>query len=203
MNKDPYAVLGVSRNASEEEIKSAYRRLARQYHPDHYASDPAAAREAEEKMKEINEAYELLTRAPSGNGGSTTFADIRVKINHGLFAEAELLLDRMPEGSHTAEWHYLKSVLLFRRGWQNDAMREIEMACMMEPGNAEYARAREMYRGRFSSFGSGYDRHRTDERYGPATRQTTGGCSSCDICTGLMCADCCCESFGFDLIRCL
>jgi molecular chaperone DnaJ len=56
MAKDYYQILGVPRNASEEEIKRAYRRLARQYHPDVNPS-----KEAEEKFKEINEAYQVLS----------------------------------------------------------------------------------------------------------------------------------------------
>lgn len=201
MTRDPYTVLGVSPGADEEEIKAAYRKLARRYHPDHYAGDPVAARQAEEKMKEINEAYDILTRKGSA-GGAASFADIRQKINSGLFADAELQLDRMPDAARTAEWHYLKSIVLMRRGWQNDAMREIETACMMDPANAEYARARDMMQGRFASFGNTYTQSRNG-RYDQGPVRQAGGCSTCDVCTGLMCADCCCESIGFDLIRCI
>jgi DnaJ-class molecular chaperone len=55
--KDYYTILGVNRNASEREIKQAYRRLARQYHPDVNPGDKSA----EEKFKQINEAYEVLS----------------------------------------------------------------------------------------------------------------------------------------------
>lgn len=199
--RDPYAVLGIPPTATEEEIKAAYRKLARRYHPDHFAGDKEAARKAEEKMKEINEAYDLLTRK-GAFGSSNGFADIRQKINGGLFAEAELQLDRTPAAARTAEWHYLKSIVLMRRGWQNDAMREIEIACMMEPGNLEYARAREVMHGRFSAFGNAYGQGRST-RYDQGPYRQVGGCSSCDTCTGLICADCCCESIGFDLIRCI
>lgn len=54
--KDYYEVLGVEKGASEEELKKAYRRLAKQYHPDLHPND----KEAEEKFKEINEAYDVL-----------------------------------------------------------------------------------------------------------------------------------------------
>ena len=66
---DPYSVLGVSPNASDEEIKKAYRELARKYHPDNYQNNPLADL-AEEKMKEINEAYEAIQKQRSGGGGS-------------------------------------------------------------------------------------------------------------------------------------
>ncbi len=55
--KDPYKVLGVERNASQEEIKKAYRRLARRYHPDRNPGD----KQAEERFKEIQEAYSILS----------------------------------------------------------------------------------------------------------------------------------------------
>ena len=59
--KDPYEVLGVPHGASEDEIKKAYRELARKYHPDNYANNPLADL-AQEKMKEINEAYATLMK---------------------------------------------------------------------------------------------------------------------------------------------
>jgi molecular chaperone DnaJ len=58
MNKDPYEVLGVSRGATKEEIKAAYRKLAKRYHPDLNNGSPAA----DAKMKELNEAYTLLVK---------------------------------------------------------------------------------------------------------------------------------------------
>ena len=64
---DPYSVLGVKPDASDDEIKRAYRELARKYHPDNYQNNPLADL-AEEKMKEINEAYDAITKMRSGGG---------------------------------------------------------------------------------------------------------------------------------------
>ncbi len=62
---DPYKVLGVSRNASDDEIKTAYRKLAKKYHPDLNPGDKEAAR----KMKELNQAYELIKNPPTAGSG--------------------------------------------------------------------------------------------------------------------------------------
>ena len=67
--RDPYEVLGVSKNASDDEIKNAYRALARKYHPDNYADNPLSDL-ASEKMKEINAAYDRI-KAGDTAGGST------------------------------------------------------------------------------------------------------------------------------------
>lgn len=200
---DPYIVLGVSRDATEEEIKSAYRKLARRYHPDRFASDPEGASAAEEKMKEINEAYDAINKMRSGASGQTGggFASVREKISRGYFADAERELDVVPEGARTAEWHYLKSALLVRRGWHHDAMREIEIACAMDPTNPEYARARELYRSRFGGFGRQYGGSREND---PRFEGHRGAeCDTCDLCSTLICMDCCCESCGGDFIRCI
>ena len=64
--RDPYEVLGVSRDASDEEVKKAYRKLAKQYHPDVNPGDKTA----EEKMKEINAAYDAIKNGTAAQYGS-------------------------------------------------------------------------------------------------------------------------------------
>ena len=68
---DPYKVLGVSPNASEEEVKSAYRQLVKKYHPDNYADSPLADL-ANEKMQEVNEAYDMIINRLRANGQSSS-----------------------------------------------------------------------------------------------------------------------------------
>ena len=204
--KNPYDVLRVDKNATDEEIKKAYHSLARKYHPDNYSSNPDMAELANEKMKEINEAYEAIKKMREGGTGSGTgtgtgsgsfsdFSSIRSLINLGRYAEAELSLEKMPQDMRTAEWHYLKSILLFRRGWTSDAMHELGIARSMDPQNPEYERARQEYERNAGAYRGGYAGSRGSYR-GRSTDD------NCDCCMSLWCADCCCECMGGDLISC-
>ena len=209
--KDPYSILGVSKNASDDEIKAAYRDLARKYHPDNYDDDNPLKDLAKEKMQEINEAYDKITndRAKKKKGGSNNtyesefeggdvYGYVRRLINDRKFKEAEVELTKIPQLDRTAEWHYLASVLLMHRGRTNDAMRELEIACSMDPGNLEYQRAKEMFNNTANTYSDTYYTQTGGVHYG---RHSTS--DACDCCANLICLDCLCECMGGDLIRCI
>ena len=161
---DPYKVLNVPRTASDEEIKKAYRELARKYHPDNYAGNPLADL-VQEKMKEVNEAYDQIQRERSGgygdgstghsNSTSSGFIHIRNMINAGNYSEAELMIDAISQSERNAEWNYLKGVVLIKRGWYIDAQKYLEAACYMDPDNAEYKNALNNLRSSAYSYGGG------------------------------------------------
>lgn len=205
---DPYKVLGVSPNASDDEVKAAYRALAKKYHPDAYANNPLADLAAE-KMKDINAAYEEVQKQRRGgfsggysgsssanySGGgpsSGRYANIRELLNAGRAAEAQGVLDAVPESQRDAEWHFLKGMTLYRMGWVNEAYLEVQNAVQMDGGNGEYRRALEQLRSRMnnpyaggfggSPFGGG--------GYGSPAAD---GCNGCDLCAGLACANCLCN----------
>ena len=198
---NPYKVLGVSPNATDDEIKQAYRELARKYHPDKYR-DSDLADLASEKMKEINAAYEeiqQMRKNPSGNSdngsqynSSSTFGLIRTLINQGEIREAERRLYAIPDASRTAEWYFLMGCVLLKKGYYVDAQKMFDHACAMDPNNAEYRSAKEQLYNQTSQYGGGY---RT-------TQRSTAFCDTCDCCQTLICADCCCECMGSDLIAC-
>lgn len=189
---DPYEVLGVSPNASEEEIKRAYRELARKYHPDNYQDNPLADL-AQEKMKQINEAYDALTKNKTGSGyqnygnsgssyqnyGNTGYAQIRTLINSNRLSEAEQLLMSMP--SKDAEWYFLSGEIAYRKGWLDEARRNYQIACSMAPQNYEYQRA-------LSVVSAGSTPYRQSNY-----QQNRDLDTACDICNTLLCLNCLCN----------
>lgn len=209
--KDPYSILGVRHGASDEEVKNAYRNLARKYHPDNYDDNNPLKELAKEKMQEINAAYDEIQRDrsesertsytsgsssySSGYSASGVYANIRQKINERKYREAESMLMSVSSFDRTADWHFLMSVCLMQRGKSADAMRELELACSMDPSNLEYQRAKEMFNTSGSRYGSTY--------YGDNRRGRNSSDDACDCCMNLICLDCLCECLGGDFISCI
>ena len=202
--KDPYQVLNIPSTASDEEVKKAYRELARKYHPDNYHDNPLADL-AQEKMKEINEAYAEIqkmrgNRRSSGNGqsagysqqssgggytsasGDPVFVRVRMAIQQGDLQGAERLLGMIP--TRNGEWYFLKGSICYRRGWMDEAHSCFETACSMAPDNLEYRQALE----RLENSGQAY-RPQGFEVF-------TTGCGSWYPCAGAACACYMCNLCG-------
>ena len=206
--RDPYQVLGVPSTATDEEVKKAYRDLARKYHPDNYHDNPLADL-AQERMKEINEAYEAVqsqrkaARAGGYSGGyggyqagyqtgyqsgGSRYQRIRMAISQGNLNLAEELLNAMTD--HDAEWSFLKGAICYRRGWLDEARRYYQNAVNMAPDNQEYQRALDIAEGRSTAYRpEGYD------------NVTTGTCGNGD-CLRLCGATLCCNAFGVPICFC-
>jgi len=190
---DPYSVLGVKQTATDEEIKRAYRELARKYHPDNYQNNPLADL-AEEKMKEVNEAYDAISKMRSGASGSyggtgstgayqrqqtyagsQVYQQVRQNINMGNITQAEQLLNGI--SSRDGEWHFLMGGIAYRKGWLDEAHQHFQIACNYDPSNTEYRQALNMMQ-------------QGGQAYRPAGFGM--GMDSCDLCTTLMCLNCLC-----------
>jgi len=161
---DPYKVLGVSPNASDEEVKAAYRKLAKKYHPDLNPGDEAAA----QRMNEINAAYEQIKNPqpqqnPYGDGGSPWGAygysngygygsawqdeeqsernELRAARNYiraRHFSEAVTALSGVPESQRDGEWFYLFAIAQYNMGNRAAAMDAAQRAVSYSPGNMQY-----------------------------------------------------------------
>ena len=187
MIEDPYKVLGVSPDASDEEIKRAYRALAKKYHPDLNPGDQEAAR----KMQEVNAAYEQIKNpekaAQSGQNpyggyydpfggyrqqtGSRSDAEdpyLRSAAQYIQFGRYQEALNTLENAAtRTARWYYLSALANDGLGNQVTALEHIRRAVSMEPDNPEYlfalsrmvngGRAYRQQAGNFRGFAMGGD----------------------------------------------
>ena len=181
---DPYKVLGVSPDASDDEIKRAYRQLAKKYHPDLHPGDQEAAR----KMQEINAAYEQIKNPEkartSSQGGQSGYGGYGYDpfggawqqhtqqqsgdnyqraaeqyIRYRRFAEAQNALNNASQKD--ARWYYLCALANDGLGNRATALEHIKRAVSMEPDNYEYLqilsileRGESAYRQQAGSFGT-------------------------------------------------
>lgn len=201
--KDPYEVLGVSRTASDNEIKTAYRELVKKYHPDNYVNNPLADL-ASEKMKEVNEAYDAITKSRAAQGGSyqrayqssgtqggyqsasysyggsgsSPFAQVRTYINANQLDAAESVLNTAP--NRDAEWYFLKGTIAYRRGWLDEARQHYQTACAMAPANYEYQNALRTVQGGYTPYRQGNFQNSDME-------------DACNLCNALLCLNCMCR----------
>lgn len=205
MIDDPYKVLGVSRDASDEEIKRAYRRLAKKYHPDLNPGDAEAAR----KMQEVNAAYEQIKDPdkaaqnssggynPYGSGGYNPFGSggyggydpfgssyrqssgpsyQQSAAQYIRFGRYREALNTLEAASERdAQWYYLSALANDGLGNQVTALEHIRRAVSMEPDNPEYLRVLDA----MESGGTAY-RQRTGDFRGFTMGATP--CSSLCLC---------------------
>ena len=193
--KDPYEVLGLKREASKDEVKSAYRTLAKKYHPDMNENNPLKDL-AEEKFKEIQWAYDEIMNGTASssnyssyenNSGSSLYS-VRQQINNGKFQDALRVLNSTTV--RNAEWNYLVGVCYVNLGSIGQGVQYVQRATNMEPSNMEFRN----FLSQISNMQNSYQQRAYN--YGGRTSNST------DCCTQLICADCLCECLGGDLISC-
>lgn len=208
---DPYRVLGVSESATNEEIKKAYRRLSRQYHPDANINNPNKD-EAEMKFKEVQQAYEQIIkereygssytngeRQGSGYGNYGGFGGfgqenrrqesprmqaVRNYLNSGHFAEALHVLSEITEAERDGNWYFYSAFANIQVGNSILALDHARRAVQMEPDNMQF-------RSLLAQIESGGNWYQSmGETYGnPVGRM--GNCCMEMICFHLFCGCCC------------
>ena len=214
---NPYEVLGVSVNASDEEIKSKYRALSRKYHPDANVGKPNQ-KELEEKFKEVQQAYNMIMDERQGktinnsygfNGYNSQDAyesqdnqymnSALNYIRNGYFKEGINVLNNVK--NRQASWYYYSAFSNYQVGNNAIALDHIKKACSMEPNNPYYiSLLNEISSGgsRYQSRSTSYGGNPMGMRFNPTVIRS--------ICAGLLCANCLCGGglgFGLPIICCI
>lgn len=209
---DPYQILGVSRDASKEEIKKVYRILSKKYHPDANINNPNK-KQYEEKFKEIQQAYQTIMKQKNGEGSSYgTYSnrpgnynnsgyggynsqdfgqeeDVHLKaalnyFNNGYYKEARNVLDGIE--NKTSKWYYYSANVNYKLGNNIKALEEANRALQMEPNNIQYQRLVDILENR----GTWYTNQQTT--YGYSGGAFNNLCFQCCM-WNLMC-NCCINS---------
>lgn len=211
---DPYQVLGIPSSATDDEVKAAYRKMAKVYHPDRNGGSA----EAEKKMMQVNEAYETImdmrknggrSSQQSGYGAgygnaygnayggysqqgyssSQAMQTARQYIAFGQYYQAVQILENMSE--RTAYWYYLSAQARAGLGDNIAALNHARQAANMEPGNADYADL-------VSQLTSGGQQYREQGvQYGGMHSVCNNPLLACLLC------NCCCGGRGFWFFPCL
>ena len=207
---DPYSVLGVSRDASDEEIKKAYRRLSRKYHPDANINNPNKA-QAEEKFKEVQQAYDQIMKEREygsssyggyngggfgGFGGQSAAGyqdeeSIRRQaaanyLQSGPYQEAMNVLSSLKQ--RNGQWYYLSSIANMGLGNNMNALSDRREAVRLEPDNMQYR----MMLQRMESGGTWYQ-----EQQNPFGGMPADGDNFCmKLCLANMACSICCPGSG-------
>lgn len=211
MNKHYYEILGVSESATDEEIRARYEELKKKYSEERFL-EGEAGNEAARMLNRIDVAYnEIMTerseKHTAENAGSS-YAKVDEYIRAGKINEAQAVLDEFNE--RPAEWHYLQSVVFYKKNWMNESKKQLEIALQMDSSNEKYRTAYNKLKEKIE-----YDKKQAEN---PQQQQAQGGyaqsapqpgydeqqqmgggfceqCATCCACNMLMncCLNACCN----------
>ncbi len=205
MNKKNLELLGLEEGATLEEIKSAYETLRAKYLEDRF-KDGEAGNEAAKMLTKIEVAYsELESELKESNtsDGGDLFEKVEQYLKDGNTTEAQHVLDSFNERG--GRWHYLQSVVFYRKNWINESKKQLEIAIQLEPENAKYKEAYRKLNDKINSDAQGnaqgqdgqqstYQGQTMDSQ--PSDSQMGGNfCANCIECCYInMCINCLCNS---------
>ena len=193
MNQEYYELLGVSENASDEEIKESYRALKKKYNEERWL-DGEAGNNAARMLQRLDVAYEEIMRErrekARNTEGKSGYEEVAKLIKKGDLSAAQAALDNFNERG--AEWHYLQSVVFYKKNWMNESKKQLEIAIQMDGANAKYRDAYEKLKARTEYKQQTGGAVHTDPDPAPAEDQMGGNwCANCaSCCYTYLCVNC-------------
>ena len=195
---ESYKILGVSENATNEEIEKAYNELKAKYMQDRFL-EGEAGNVAAKNLTKLEAAYSDIKEERTFSSGSdnSAYKEVSNLIKDGKFDSAQDKLDAFSE--RDAEWHYLQSVIFYKKNWTNESKKQLEIALDMDPNNVKYKNSYEKLKAKMDfaerQFHSGNANYSTGD-----TKDKQMGGDACgnmaDCCTTWCCLEILCNGCG-------
>ena len=195
-----YKILGVSEYASDAEIEEKYAKLKEKFSRERFY-EGEIGNEAARNLTKLETAYAEIKQnrgnKVNDSGTSYNFSDVENLIKSGKLNDAQNRLDDISD--RNAEWHYLQSVVFYKKNWINESKKQLEIALNMEPHNQKYSDAYSKLKQKISfsenQFRSG---NAQNDNYAGEERQMGGtGANDCLSfcatwsCMNMLCNMCC------------
>lgn len=191
--KENYELLQVSESATDEEIEASYKALKDKYNEDKWLEGEAGTNAAK-MLGKLDAAYaEIMAERKEkkkNTSGSSAFDEVADLIKRGDVSGAQAKLDAFNE--RNAEWHYLQSVVFYKKNWMNESKKQLEIALQLDPGNAKYRDAYEKLRARADYQQQTGGAPNTDPNVNSGEEQMGGNwCANCaNMCYTFLCVNC-------------
>lgn len=232
MQKDSFLILGLTEDATQQQIDEAYTSLKKIYQEQRFFEGEMGA-EAAKNLAKIEVAYDdcmeyVKNKVSFDSNGVIGYAQIEAMIKNNRLEDAQNLLDKVE--SRDAEWHYLQSIIYYKRNWHTESKSQLEIAIALDDSVAKYKvaleRLNKMLGGgqtnagnqagdnQYSQQNNGQNNQQNNGQNNQNQQQNRAGYSRnnqrnggntdacCNTCSTLICCDCCCESMGGDCISC-
>lgn len=200
--QENYKILGISDKASDEELEEAYKKLKARLREERFM-EGEVGNEAAKKLTQVETAYAEIKAARERVKDEEThdydFSEVEAFLKDGNISAAQEKLDNYND--RNAEWHYLQSVVFYKKNWTNESKKQLEIAMNMDPTNSKYSNAytklKEKMEFTEKQFKSGNTDFGKDQQAGEKQMGGDACGSMMNFCTTLCCMDmlcsCCCR----------
>ena len=193
MNKEYYELLQVNEDCTDEEIEASYKALKEKYNQEKW-QDGEAGMNAAKMLGKLDAAYaEIMAdrkEKKQNTSGASAFDEVSELIKKGDISGAQARLDSFNE--RNAEWHYLQSVVFYKKNWMNESKKQLEIAMQMDPSNAKYKESYDKLSARAEYKTESGGAANTDPNPDSGDTQMGGSwCANCaSFCYTWMCVNC-------------